>query len=516
MENTQESQKSIVIVNTLMCASIEGTEANIVEVEGSLTKGLPNFSVVGLAGSDIQESKERAKNALQAEGYELPPLKITINLSPSEVKKSGTHFDLSIAILVALGEIEILHKNIFVFGELGLDGRVKNSSLIFPLILSLKEQGLIKNAIVPKEAMESLKFIKGVNFYSVNTLQEAIELLSAKELPKEPINTTKYKAKELKIDNQVYYYIDNYREDFSEIKGQELAIRAALISAAGMHNMLLNGNPGSGKSMIAKRMQYILPPLNESEILAIARHQFLDNQNPNFEPLRPFRSPHHTATSAAIFGGGSHQAKIGEVALASSGILFFDELPHFSSKVLEALREPLQDRIVNIARVNSKVSYSANFVFIGAMNPCPCGNLLSKTKECRCTDLEIKRYKNRLSDPFLDRIELYVTMQEVDLKKENTTSSAKLHQAVIKAFIAQKNRGQSKLNGDLQESEIDKYCILEAEAKAVLEQAITKFGLSYRSIANIKKVSRTISDLNDNKNITKKDIFEALSYRKRS
>jgi len=515
MENTQDNQKSSVIVNTLMCASIEGTEANIVEVEGSLTKGLPNFSVVGLAGSDIQESKERAKNALQAEGYELPPLKITINLSPSEVKKSGTHFDLSIAILVALGEIEILHKNIFVFGELGLDGRVKNSSLIFPLILSLKEQGLIKDAIVPKEAMESLKFIKGVNFYSVNTLQEAIELLNANELPKEPINATKYKAKELKIDNQIYYYIDSYKEDFSEIKGQELAIRAALISAAGMHNMLLNGNPGSGKSMIAKRMQYILPPLNESEILAIARHQFLDKQTPSFEPLRPFRSPHHTATSAAIFGGGSHQAKIGEVALASSGILFFDELPHFSSKVLEALREPLQDRIVNIARVNSKVSYSANFVFIGAMNPCPCGNLLSKTKECRCTDLEIKRYKNRLSDPFLDRIELYVTMQEVDFKKENTTTSAKLHQEVIKAFTAQKNRGQTKLNGDLKESEIDKYCILKPEAKAILEQAIVKFGLSYRSIANIKKVSRTIADLNGNQDITKKDIFEALSYRKR-
>ena len=376
----ENKNKNNVIVNSLMCASLEGVEANIVEVEGSLTKGLPNFSVVGLASSDIQEAKERAKNALQASDFELPPLKITINLSPSDIKKSGTHFDLSIAILVALGDIEIKHKNIFVFGELGLDGRVKSSSLIFPLILSLKEKGLIQEAIVPKSAIESLKFIKGITFYGVDTLKESIDLLSSNELVENSISETSYKAQELQIDNNTYYYQEKFPEDFKEIKGQELAIRAALISAAGMHNLLLNGNPGSGKSMIAKRLQFILPPLQDNEILAIARAQFLDNQKPNFEPIRPFRSPHHTATSAAIFGGGSHNAKIGEVALASSGILFFDELPHFNNKVLEALREPLQDRVVNIARVNSKISYSANFLFIGAMNPCPLETCYLKAK----------------------------------------------------------------------------------------------------------------------------------------
>jgi magnesium chelatase family protein len=231
--------------------------------------------------------------------------------------------------------------------------------------------------------------------------------------------------------------------------------------------------------------------------------------------LHPFRSPHHTATSAAIFGGGSHNAKIGEVALANNGILFFDELPHFSSKVLEALREPLQDRVINIARVNSKVSYSANFMFVAAQNPCPCGNLLSKVNSCRCTDLEIKRYKNRLSDPFLDRIDIFVTMGEVDFDKKNITDSKTMHELVIKAFIAQKKRGQSELNGSLQESDIDRYCILEDDAKTILEQAIVKFGLSFRSIGNIKKVARTIADINDNLNITKKDMLEALSYRRR-
>jgi len=513
MENIDNNKD--IIVNSLFCASIEGVNAKLVEVEGSLTKGLPNFSVVGLASSDIQEAKERAKNALIASGFELPPLKITINLSPSDIKKSGTHFDLSIAILVALGDIKIKHKELFVFGELGLDGRVKSSSLIFPLILSLREQGLIKKAIVPKNTINSLKFIKGVEFFGVENLKEAIELLKIDELPKTQIDSSEYSYSSIKVRDKNYYYLNSYEEDFADIKGQDVAIRAALIAAAGMHNLLLNGNPGSGKSMIAKRLRYILPPLSQEEILAIARHQFLDNQEPSFVPLRPFRSPHHTATSAAIFGGGSHNAKIGEVALASSGILFFDELPHFASKTLEALREPMQDRVVNIARVNSKISYSAKFMFIGAMNPCPCGNLLSKVNECRCSDLEIKRYKNRLSDPFLDRIELFVTMQEVDFSKSNVSNSKTMHKEVIKAFTIQKNRGQDKLNGELQESEIDRYCILDDDAKTTLELAIERFGLSYRSIANIKKVARTIADLEAKEYIGKKEMLEALSFRRR-
>ncbi len=504
-----------IIVNNLKCATLEGTDAMVVDAEGSLTKGLPSFNIVGLASSDIQEAKERAKNALQAQNFPLPPLRITINLSPSDIKKSGTHFDLAIALLVALGDIEIIHKDIFIFGELGLNGKVKGSSLIFPLILSLKEQSLIQNAIVPKDTIESLKYIDGVNFYPVDTLKEAADILKEQELPQALNLREKYNSKSIKIDNKSYYYSTNYIEDFNSVFGQELAIRAALISAAGMHNLLLSGNPGSGKSMIAKRLRYILPPLSKEDILTIARHQFLGDNKPDFSPIRPFRSPHHTATSAAIFGGGSYRAKIGEVALANRGVLFFDELPHFESKVLEALREPLQDRVVNIARVNSKISYSANFLFIGAMNPCPCGNLLSKTKECRCTQSEIQRYKNRLSDPFLDRIDIFVTMQEVDFNKSATTSSKELHQKVIKSFIAQKKRGQKSFNGELSEIDIEKYCILTQEAKDILQKAITQFGLSYRSIANIKKVARTIADLNESEYIDKKELLEALSYRKR-
>ncbi len=510
MEN---EEKKSVIVNRLKSATLDGVTAKVVEVEGSLTKGLPGFNVVGLASSDIQEAKERAKNALLALDFELPPKKITINLSPSDIKKSGTHFDLAIALLVALGKVEISH-DIFVFGELGLDGRVKSSSLIFPLILSLKEQGLISRAIVPKDALGALEYIKGVSFYGVETLSEAAALISQESLVSLVDERNNYNGEYFELNGERYFYTQEYPLDFSDIKGQKLALRAALIAAAGMHNILLNGSPGSGKSMIANRLSYILPPLRQKEILSISKHQFLDGHEPDFKPLRPFRSPHHTATSAAIFGGGSHSAKIGEVALANYGILFFDELPHFKSATLEALREPMQDRVVNIARVNSKVQYDANFLFIGAMNPCPCGNLLSKTKECRCSQVEIARYQNRLSDPFLDRIELFVVMQEVDFTDSTSTNSCQMHTAVLEAFKKQIVR-QGVVNSALSEAEIDRYCILDSNAKEILLKATLQFSLSHRSIANIKKVARTIADLNGTELIEKIALLEALSFRKR-
>ena len=510
MENQEK-----VIVNSLKCATLDGVTAKVVAVEGSLTRGLPGFNVVGLASSDIQESKERAKNALLAQNFPLPPKKITINLSPSDIKKSGTHFDLAIAIMVALGNVKISH-SIFIFGELGLDGKVKSSSLIFPLILSLKEQNLISSAIVPKDSLKALEHIPDISFYGVDTLSETVTLLQQEKLPELQPAPANRSDETITIDQERYYFTRNYPLDFNDVKGQKIALRAALIAAAGMHNLLLNGSPGSGKSMIANRLRYILPPLQQREILSISKHQFLDAKEPDFAPIRPFRSPHHTATSAAVFGGGSHSSKIGEVALANYGILFFDELPHFKSPTLEALREPMQDRVVNIARVNSKVQYDANFLFIGAMNPCPCGNLLSKSKECRCSELEISRYKNRLSDPFLERIELFVTMQEVDFSDKASLNSRTMHTEVIEAFKKQMHRKQKTLNGKLNEQEIERYCILAPQANEILQKATLQFALSQRSIANIKKVARTIADLNGSEIIDKKALLEALSYRRRT
>jgi magnesium chelatase family protein len=417
--------------------------------------------------------------------------------------------------LVALNKKSFQEEGLFVFGELGLDGRVKSSSMIFPIILSLKEQGLIKRAIVPQEAIDYLSYISGVEFVAVETLSEAISLLRSGTFTAN-VKQFEYDAKQLTIDNKTYYYEEQYEGDFQEVKGQIVAKRAAMIAAAGMHNLFMEGNPGCGKSMIAKRIKDILPPMEEVELLSVAKHQFLDGQEPDFRARRPMRSPHHTATTASIFGGGSGQAKIGEVALASSGILFFDEIPHFSKNILEAMREPLQDRKVLIARVQSKIEYDADIMFVAAQNPCPCGNLLSKSKACRCSEQEIKRYKNKLSDPFLDRIDLFVVMQEVEVTDASDVSSSAMHQAVIEAFAQQKRRGQKSLNGKLNESEIEIFCTLQEDAQKILSTAIGKFGLSHRSIGSVKKIARTIADLNQHDKIEKKDMLEALSYRRRT
>jgi len=513
-EIEEEEVKKEAVVNRLLCATLEGVQAKVIDVEATFTKGLPGFAVVGLASSDIQESKERVKSALLTNDFIFPPLKITINLSPSDIKKNGTHFDLPIALLIALSKASFEEEGLFVFGELGLDGRVKTSSMLFPLILSLKEQGMIRRAIVPQEAIGYLSHISGVEFITVESLSEAISLIQSGRFGSNTASFS-YEAEHLEIEGHSYFYEKRYESDFADVKGQSVAKRASLIAAAGMHNFMMEGSPGCGKSMIAKRIRDILPPVYEEEILSIAKHQFLDGVVPDFTARRPIRSPHHTATSASIFGGGSQQAKIGEVALAHKGILFFDELPHFSKNILEALREPLQDKKVHIARVNAKIEYEADIMFVAAMNPCPCGNLLSKSRACRCSEVEIRRYQNRLSDPFLDRIDLFVVMQEVKSSDRGDITSAEMHQAVLRAFVQQKRRGQQRLNGKLTEEEVEAYCILDDASQKVLESAIQRFGLSHRSIASIKKIARTIADLNGNEAITKKDLLEALSYRRR-
>jgi len=514
MEEKNTPKQNINRLNTLRCATLNGIDAQMISVEATFTKGLPAFSVVGLASSDIQEAKDRVKSALLTNNFSFPPLKITVNLSPSDIKKSGSHFDLSLALLIALNKESIKDDNLYVFGELGLDGRVKSSSMIFPIILSLKEQGIIKKAIVPKESIDYLSFISGVDFIAVESLSEAIEIIKTENFKANKRRFT-YNSKSLEIDGINYYYQDSFPLDFLDVKGQNIAKRASLVASAGMHNFMMEGNPGCGKSMIAKRLPYILPPLKEEEILAIAKHQFLDGTTPDFKAIRPIRTPHHSATTASIFGGGSSRARIGEVALANYGILFFDELPHFSKNILEALREPLQDKRVNISRVNAKIEYSADIMFVSAQNPCPCGNLLSKKRECRCSDIEIKRYKNRLSDPFLDRIDIFVVMQEVSYSDTSSLSSSQMYNLVLDAFKRQKERKQPTLNGKLEESQIEQFCILTQEATTILNRAIDNFSLSHRSINSIKKVARTIADINQNQDITKKDILEALSYRKR-
>lgn len=498
----------------LLCATFDGIEAVPVEVQFSATKGLPAFSIVGMANTAITESKERVKSALLSNQFVFPPKRLTINLAPSDLRKEGSHFDLAIAALIALGDNAIATNDWYVFGEVGLDGSVSENTLLYPLLLSLANQGLISKAVVPKNALQKLARIPHIAFYGVNSLSETLELLQSDQ-PIADAPEIGFAYPTLSTTTEPHYYLEDYPLDFAEIKGQEHAKRAALISAAGMHNLLLEGSPGSGKSMIAKRLRYILPPLCNNEMLECAKLEVLEGREPSFSPVRPFRAPHHTSTAASIFGGGSHKAQIGEVGLAHGGVLFFDELPHFSKHVLEALREPLEDRHIRISRVNTKITYKADFLFVAAMNPCQCGNLFSKTIPCRCSDLEISRYRSRLSDPFLDRIDLYVQMHPASMDDTHSHTSKQLHEQVRNAFLLQHKRGQKKLNGSLEDQEIKAFCVLDQEAKHIMDQALEKFNLSYRALSKVLKVARTIADLDGVETIQKKHTLEALSYRRR-
>ncbi|MDY0115964.1 MAG: YifB family Mg chelatase-like AAA ATPase [Sulfurimonadaceae bacterium] len=497
------------------CATYEGLEAKVVAVESTLTKGLPSFSIVGIASASITEAKERVKSALLSNNFTFPPKRITMSLSPSDLRKEGSQFDLSIALLIILNDLEEDLGEWFVFGELGLDGMVKENLLLYPLILSLANQKLLSKVIVPHAILPKLSKIPDITFYGVKTLEEASTLLRNQEhaLPFIPEVTDEYPFYE--IEKEKYFYTKEYPEDFIDVKGQEVAKRAALIAAAGFHNILFEGSPGCGKSMIVKRIRYILPPMKMDEILDQAKLDVLEAKEPTFKPHRNLRAPHHSSTLASVFGGGSHKAMIGEVGLAHGGVLFFDELPHFSKNVLEALREPMQDAKIRISRVHSKVEYPSDFMFIGAMNPCPCGNLLHQHMPCRCSDKEIQNYKNRLSDPFLDRIDLNVVMQNVNKNDISSMGSKEMHKKVLEAHIFAKKRGQEEFNARLDDKGVELYCVMEEDAKETLDVAIERFALSFRSIKKIQKVARTLADLDSSEVIQKKHLLEALSYRRR-
>ena len=496
----------------LGCATLEGFDARIVDVEVAFVRALPSFSIVGLAQTSIQESRERIKSALSAINFKFPPQKVTVNLSPSDLKKEGSHFDLPIALLIALQKSDTDFSDFMAFGELGLDGRLKDTTTLFAIILSLAKEGSAKKIVIPKASFEKISKIPGLTLYTADTLEEAIEIFALQN--REPVKSRESIADpHIVIDDRKYYYDEKYPLDFSDIKGQAVAKRASLIAACGMHNIFFEGSPGCGKSMSAKRIPYIMPPMEMDAILEKAKLDAIEGKEPDFRPVRSFRSPHHTSTQASIFGGGSRQAKIGEVALANNGVLFFDEIPHFPKQILESLREPLEDHHLLISRVNSKVRYQTKFLFIAAMNPCPCGNALSSTKICRCTEMEISRYKKRLSSPLLDRIDLYVQMEEINPEDKPDISSKEMFAIVLDVFSRQLQRGQKELNGKLDDREIETYCSLNNESRQLLEQATMRFDLSQRAINKTKKVARTIADINRHETIEKTDLLESLQYR---
>ena len=497
-------------MKTIKCATLENIDAKLIDVEISFVRALPSFSIVGLAQTSIQESRERIKSALSAIDFKFPPQKLVINLSPSDIKKSGTQFDFPIALGIALYKEEINLDNFLIFGELGLDGTLKDTNNIFPIILSLAEVLKDKIVVIPKDSFEKISKIPNLNIIAFSDLKEAIDSLKSEEY-KVVKSGEEIANNFIKINDKKYYFVENYNEDFLDIKGQERAKRASLIASAGFHNILFEGSPGCGKSMCAKRMRYILPPMSLEEILEKAKIDAINGKEPNFKAQRSFRAPHASSSKASILGAANRS--MGEVALANGGIFFADEATYFPKNILEALREPLQDYQILISRAHDKIKYDTKFMFVAAINPCPCGNLFSKTKECRCSEVEIKRYKSRLSSPILDRIELYVEMEEIDIDDKPTVSSKEMYEMVKKAFVMQKRRGQQEFNGKLSDSEILKYCKLDEENQNILNNAIIRFELSQRAINNILKVSRTIADLDESEKIEKKHLLEALSYR---
>lgn len=503
-------------VKKAFCATLDFNVSKKIFVESTFIRALPGFSIVGMANQSIQESRDRIKSALLSIDFKFPSQKITVNLSPSDIKKEGSHFDLVIALLIAFQNSSTSCKDFFIFGELGLDGKVKSTSAIFPLLLSLARQYNDMNVLLPQDLADKASQIQGVNIYGVETLYDAMIFFREKkyELPPLTSEVKEFFDNKINVNSKEYFYDTDFPLDFKDVKGHQFLKRALTISAAGMHNILLEGSPGCGKSMSIKRLRHILPPLAMEEILETHAYKSINQEDDNLSAKRAFRAPHHSSSKPSIFGGGSSRAMAGEAALAHNGILFFDELPHFSKQILESLREPLENHKVLISRVNNKIEYDTKFLFAAAQNPCPCGNLFSKVRECRCSDLEVSRYKTRISDPILDRIDLYLLVDE-DFSKKETQSSGEMFQSVLRAFVFQKERGQKELNANLSEQEIEQYCTLSGEAKDTLEAAISRYGLNQRIVGKILKISRTIADIDAKETIQKNHLFEALSYRKR-
>lgn len=495
-------------------AYLNGISGVGVDVECDVSSyGLPSFSIVGLADNAIKESRERVKASLKNLDYHFFNHPVTINLAPADMKKDGSHFDLPVAvsILSASGIIENNLDEYLFLGELSLDGSLRAVNGILSMAEYAHDSG-IKKIIVPEENMQEASLIPDLKVYGFKSLSETIGFLRG-DIQKEPFINNNIIDETLSID---------YGIDFKDVKGQFAARRAAEVAASGMHNFIMIGSPGSGKTMIARRMPSILPPMTLKEALETTKiHSVagLIKDSGSLINKRPFVSPHHTSSNIAIIGGGS-KAKPGNVSIANSGILFLDEMLEFSRSVLEVLRQPLEDRFVTIARAGRTVTYPAKFMLVAAMNPCPCGYLGDSRKACTCTSHAIERYRAKLSGPMLDRIDLISHVEAVDYKDlmdlKEGESSADIRQRVINAHKIQAERFKDEgilYNSEMNENMVRKYCQLDDNALKIMEQIMAKHNISARSYSKILKTSRTIADMNNSTKIERSHILEAFQMK---
>lgn len=489
-----------------------GLDGKLVEVESDITSGLPSFTIVGLPDSSIKESRDRVRVALINSGYRFPAGRITINLSPADLKKEGTQLDLPIAIslLGSMGVINFDYEEYIILGELSLDGRIVPIRGALAMVIAMRELGFTK-FIIPDNNKDECAIISDIEIYPFDKLNDLVAFLNKEK-----------KVKAYEIDLSKITEEKTYDYDFKDLKGQESLKRALQIAAAGNHNVLMIGAPGSGKTFSAKHLPTILPDMSFDEKVEVTKIYsimgLLDSGHLVNE--RPFRAPHHTSSEVALIGGGHSVPRPGEITLAHKGVLLLDEFPEYRKNVIEALREPLENKEINVARSQASVKYPADFILIAAMNPCPCGNYGNPLKECTCSFNEIRRYLNKISSPILDRIDIHIEIKPVkyeDLKDDTKSkSSAELKREVVRARLIQEERYKDEkisTNSELNTNQLKKYIKLSDEVEKIAKMAFNKYNFSVRSFNKIIKMSRTIADLEESSEIESKHLLEAIRYR---